>query len=125
MISFLLKTIVLKARMILKMIKMNDVIAFIDKAIEKNIDIRVDTYCLGLCDEISVCINPCSEHSIRFEADFKNNRFKLFYSPYGQLQLEVSDLDLAEFKVKALKTKKYSEYRIEENFKNYFNDLWS
>ena len=119
MISFLLKTIALKVRMILRMIKMDDIIAFIDKAIEKNIDIRVDTYCLGL----SVCINPCSEHSIRFEADFRDNIFKLFYSSCGQIQLEVSELDLAEFKAKALKTKKYSEYRIEENFKNYFNNL--
>ncbi len=119
MISFLLKTIVLKVRMILRMIKMDDVIAFIDKAIEKNIDIRVDTYYL----EVSVCINPCSEHSIRFEADFKDNSFKLFYNPYGQTQLEVSELDLAEFKAKALKTKKYSEYRIIENFRNYFDNL--
>lgn len=122
MISFLLKTIALKVRMILRMIKMDDIIAFIDKAIEKNIDIRVDTHEF-LCDEISICVNPRSEYSMIFEADFRHNKFVLYNNPYGKLQLEVSDLDLAEFKAKALKTKKYSEYRIIENFKNYFDNL--
>lgn len=100
------------------MIKMDDVLAFIDKAIEKNIDIKVDTY----FNDVSVHVNPNSEHYIIFEADFKNNKICIKQS-CGKVQLEVSDLDLAEFKAKALKTKKYSEYRIIENFRNYFDNL--
>ena len=109
------------------MVTMNDIIAFIEKAMKENLDIRTthrewgsnfEEYVINVynSDEELFVIQYLNEGS----SNKKNNVIQISKSLLNWVDIEVSEMDIALFKVEILKAEKYSKNRVIEAFNNFF-----
>lgn len=109
------------------MVTMNDIIAFIEKAMKENLDIRTthrewssnfEEYVINVynSDEELFVIQYLNEGS----SNKKNSVIKISKSLLGWVDIEVSEMDIALFKVEILKAEKYSKDKVIEAFNNFF-----
>jgi len=109
------------------MVTMNDIIAFIEKAMKENLDIRT-TYRKWGSNFEEYVINVYNLEEELFVIQYlnegnsnkKNNVIQISKSLLGWVDIEVSEMDIALFKVEILKAEKYSKNKVIEAFNNFF-----
>ena len=100
-----------------KKISMNDIIAFVEKAMKENLDIKVIDY------EENAVIRFYDVDNKWFGIDLSNNEcITLKGSHDVSIEIKMSEMDIALFKVEILKMKKYSENKVMEYFNNFFEE---
>ena len=100
-----------------KKISMNDIIAFVEKAMKENLDIKVIDYIEN------AAIRIYSADRKRFGIDLFNNEYITLKGSHDvSVEIKVSEMDLALFEVEILKMKKYSENKVMEYFNNFFEE---
>lgn len=100
-----------------KKILMNDIIAFVEKAMKENLDIKVIDY------GQNAAIRLYGVDKKRFGIDLFNDEYiTLKGSHDASIEIKISEMDLALFKVEILKMKKYSENKVMKYFNNFFEE---
>lgn len=104
------------------MVMMNDVIAFIERAIKEDLNIEVE-----YCDHTGykyyvVQISDNNRKCFRIECIIKDNKitFELHQPRLNSVVMEISEMELALFKVEVLKAREYSKNKTIEAFNNFF-----
>jgi hypothetical protein len=108
---------------------MNDIIAFIERAIKENLNIRTthrewssnfEEYVINIynSDEELFVIQYLHEGS----SNKKNNVIQISKGLLDWVDIEVSEMDIALFKVEILKAEKYSKNKVIEAFNNFFEE---
>ena len=101
---------------------MNDIIAFIDKAMDKDYlvytDISKDCY-------IMITINCSSDDNFLIGFTYAKlfdgtNSFTISKHRFNQVEIELTESDILKFELEALKVKEYSKNKLI----NYFNDFF-
>ena len=106
---------------------MNDIIAFIEKAMKENLNIRTTHRKWGSNFEEYV-INVYNSDEELFVIQYlneeisnkKNNVIQISKGLLDWVDIEVSEMDIALFKVEILKAEKYSKNKVIEAFNNFF-----
>ena len=111
------------------MVTMNDIIAFIERAIKENLNIRTTHRNWGSNLEEYV-INIYNSNEDLFVIQYlsnnkesvngKSNSIQISKGLLDWVDIEVSDMDIALFKVEVLKAEKYSKNKVIEAFNNFF-----
>ena len=109
------------------MVTMNDIIAFIEKAMKENLNIRTTHREWGSSLEECV-INVYNLNEEVFVIQYlnegssnkKNNVIQISKGLLDWVDIEVSEMDIALFKVEILKAEKYSKNKVIEAFNNFF-----
>ena len=110
------------------MVTMNDIIAFIEKAMKENLDIRTthrewgsnfEEYVISIynSNEDLFVIQYLSTENI---LNKKDNTVQISKGLLDWIDIEVSEMDIALFKVEVLKAEKYSKNKVIEAFNNFF-----
>ena len=111
------------------MVTMNDIIAFIERAMKENLNIRTTHRNWGSnLEEYVVNIYNSNEDlfviqylsSNKENVDGKSNSIQISKGLLDWVDIEVSDMDIALFKVEVLKAEKYSKNKVIEAFNNFF-----
>ena len=110
------------------MVTMNDIIAFIEKAMKENLNIRTTHRKWGSSIEEYV-INVYSSDEEVFAIQYinggnpnkGNSIIQISKELLDWVDIEVSEMDVALFKVEVLKAEKYSKNKVIEDFNNFFN----
>lgn len=105
------------------MIKMNDIIAFIEKAMENNLNIRTEIR-EGL-GEHSIVVNKSNGDYITISYMDSNPNFLKIFTPWNFVEIEVNEMDLALYKVTILKAREYSINKGIEYFNNFIDEKYS
>lgn len=114
------------------MVTMNDVIAFIEKAMKENLDIvtsNVEYSDFGNVErnkfntDYTVCVWYSDRKYIKIIVNSKNNRFtiQLLKELSDIVSIETTEIDVALFKVEFLKVQEYSKNKVIEYFNNFFD----
>ena len=110
------------------MVTMNDIIAFIERAMKENLNIRTvyrnrgsnfGEYIINVYnsnEELFVIQYLNTEES----SNKKNNIIQISKGLLDWVDIEVSEMDIALFKVEILKAEKYSKNKVIEAFNNFF-----
>ena len=109
------------------MVTMNDIIAFIERAMKENLDIRtthrewgssLEEYVINVynSDEELFVIQYLNEGS----SNKKNNVIQISKGLLDWVDVEVSEMDIALFRVETIKAEKYSKNKVIEAFNNFF-----
>ena len=106
---------------------MNDIIAFIERAMKENLNIRTTHRKWGSNFEEYV-INVYNSDEELFVIQYlneeisnkKNNVIQISKGLLDWVDIEVSEMDIALFKVEILKAEKYSKNKVIEAFNNFF-----
>ena len=108
------------------MVTMNDIIAFIERAMKENLDIRTTHREWGSNLEEYV-INIYNSNEDLFLIQYLNtdlnknkNSVQISKGLLDWVDIEVSEMDIALFKVEILKAEKYSKNKVIEAFNNFF-----
>ena len=110
------------------MVTMNDIIAFIEKAMKENLDIRT-THREWSSNFEEYVINVYNSDEELFVIQYlnggssnkkNNNVIQISKSLLDWVDIEVSEMDIALFKVEILKAEKYSKNKVIEAFNNFF-----
>lgn len=111
------------------MITMNDIIAFIERAMKENLNIRtkhrewgsnLEEYVIDIYnsnEELFVIQYLSTEKSL----SKKDNSVQISKGLLDWVDIEVSEMDIALFKVEILKAEKYSKNKVIEAFDNFFD----
>lgn len=100
-----------------KKILMNDIIAFVERAMKESLDIKVIEY------GQNVAIRLYGVDNKRFSIDLFNSKYILLKGSHDiSTVIKMSEMDLALFKVEILKIKEYSENKVIEYFNNFFEE---
>ena len=110
------------------MVTMNDIIAFIERAMKENLDIRTthrewdsnfEEYVISIynSNEDLFVIQYLSTENI---LNKKDNTVQISKGLLDWIDIEVSEMDIALFKVEILKAEKYSKNKVIEAFNNFF-----
>ena len=105
---------------------MNDIIAFIEKAMKENLNIRtIHRECGSNLEEYVINIYNSDEelfviHYLHTDLNEKDNTVQISKGLLDWVDIEVSDMDIALFKVETLKAEKYSKNKVIEAFNNFF-----
>jgi hypothetical protein len=109
------------------MITMADIIAFIERAMKENFEIRT-TYRDWSSDFKEYVINIYNSDEdlfvIQYSEESPNKKDNIIQISKGVLDwvdIEVSDMDIALFKVEVLKAQEYSKNKVIEAFNNFFD----
>ncbi|MEE3343914.1 MAG: hypothetical protein VZS44_07490 [Bacilli bacterium] len=96
---------------------MNDIIAFVEKAMKENLDIKVIDYVENAIIRLYGIDNKC------FGIDLINDGYIILKGSHDvSIEIKMSEMDIALFKVEVLKMKKYSENKVIEYFNNFFEE---
>lgn len=108
------------------MIKMDDIIAFIERAMKENLKMATDTQDytnFSLC-RIEVC--KTADECVVFEI-YKNDNCCGAKIRQGILSnwvdIEISEMDFALFKVEFLKAQEYAKNKVIKAFNDFFKDM--
>ena len=110
------------------MVTMNDIIAFIERAIKENFEIRT-TYREWNSNFKEYIINIYNSNEDLFVIQYlnteerpskKNNVIQISKRLLDWVDIEVSEMDIALFKVEVLKAQEYSKNKVIEAFNNFF-----
>ena len=111
------------------MVTMNDIIAFIERAMKENLNIRtthrkwgsnLEEYAINVYnsdEELFVIQYLNTEESL----NKKDNIIQISKGVLDWVDIEVSDMDIALFKVEVLKAQEYSKNKVIEAFNNFFD----
>jgi len=107
------------------MVTMNDIIAFIERAMKENLNIRTTHRNWGSFEEYVINIYNSNEDLFLIQylhTDLNENKNSVQISKglLDWVDIEVSDMDIALFKVEVLKAEKYSKNKVIEAFNNFF-----
>ena len=113
-------------------ITMNDIIAFVDNAMSRNLDIRTIYRDYGSIEEYVLHIYKQDDES-ELDIQYVKNKgtkdknsessFSISTNYLNWIELEnISELDIANFKVLVLKAKEYSDNRVLNYFWNFFKE---
>ena len=110
------------------MVTMNDIIAFIEKAMKENLNIRTTHREWGSFEEYVISIYNSNEDlfviqylsSNKESVDGKSNSIQISKGLLDWVNIEISEMDIALFKVEVLKAEKYSKNKVIEAFNNFF-----
>jgi hypothetical protein len=103
---------------------MNDVIAFIEKAMKENLDIETRIREPKEYNQYLIYIGFNKEKCVTIEvfSDKYNRRYiELRKTALDPLTIEISEMDVALFKVEFLKIQEYSKNKVIEYFNNFFD----
>jgi len=104
------------------MVTMNDIIAFVEKAMECNFNVKV----WGECGEIDVVQKNPDNPDKRIEIRSEDNSFKaISINTYGfnhYIINNLTELEIASFKLLFAKAKEYSTNKTLEYFNNFFKE---
>jgi hypothetical protein len=107
---------------------MNDIIAFIERAMKENLDIRtihrewgsnLEEYVINIYnsnEDLFVIQYLSTEKTL----NKKDNTVQISKGLLNWIDIEVSEMDVALFKVEVLKAEKYSKNKVIEAFNNFF-----
>lgn len=110
-----------------KKISMNDIIAFVEKAMKENLNIQtiirdwdnIKSYTIRVYgSNEGVFIIECLDSSI----DKEKNYVQISKGVLDWVDIEASEMDIALFKVEVLKAQEYSRNKVIEAFNNFFKD---
>ena len=107
---------------------MNDIIAFIEKAMKENLDIRTThREWSSNFEEYVISIYNSNEElfviqylSTKENLNKKDNIIQISKGLLNWVDIEVSEMDIALFKVEVLKAQEYSKNKVIEAFNNFF-----
>lgn len=104
---------------------MNDVIAFIERAMKENLKIRTTARDWDSLTELVITIyNKEEENTITIQclsSSKDNDYFIELTSEYlDWVKIEVSEMDIAQFKVEILKAQEYSRNSVIKCFNSFF-----
>jgi len=108
------------------MVTMNDIIAFIERAMKENLNIRTTHRNWGSnLEEYVINIYNSNEdlfviQYLNTDLNGKENAVQISKGLLDWVDIEVSDMDIALFKVEVLKAEKYSKNKVIEAFNNFF-----
>ena len=110
------------------MITMTDIIAFIERAMKENFEIRT-TYRDWDSHFKEYIINIYNSNEDLFVIQYytkeslnkKDNIIQISKGLLDWVDIEVSDMDIALFKVEVLKAQEYSKNKVIEAFDNFFD----
>ena len=108
------------------MVTMNDIIAFIERAMKENLNIRTTHREWGSnLEEYIINIYNSNEDLFLIQylnTDLNKNKNSVQISKglLDWVDIEVSEMDIALFKVEILKAEKYSKNKVIEAFNNFF-----
>ena len=110
-----------------KKISMNDIVAFIEKAMKENLNIQttirdwdnIKLYTIHVYDSnedafIIECLNSSTDKG--------KNYVQISKGVLDWVNIETSEMDIALFKVEVLKAQEYSRNKVIEAFNNFFKD---
>jgi len=102
------------------MVTMNDIIAFIERAMKENFNIQ--TFIKDYSKlEYSIEIFNNDEYLVfRAYSDSNSNHIQIIKEYSNDVNIEISDIDIALFKVEVLKAQEYSKNKVIEYFNNFF-----
>ena len=112
------------------MVTMNDIIAFIERAMKENLNIRT-VYRNRGSNFGEYIINVYNSNEELFVIQYlnteespnkKNNIIQISKGLLDWVDIEVSEMDIALFKVEILKAEKYSKNKVIEAFNNFFEE---
>ena len=110
------------------MVTMNDIIAFIERAMKENLNIRtthrewgsnLEEYVISIYnsnEDLFIIQHLSTEKSLNKE----DNTVQISKGLSDWVDIEVSEIDIALFKVEVLKAEKYSKNKVIEAFNNFF-----
>ena len=110
------------------MVTMNDIIAFIERAMKENLNIRtthrewgsnLEEYVINIYnsnEDLFIIQYLSTEKSL----NKKDNTVQISKGLLDWVDIEVSEIDIALFKVEILKAEKYSKNKVIEAFNNFF-----
>lgn len=107
------------------MMTMNDIIAFIERAMKENLEIRtIHREWDSDFKEYTVNIYNSNEDSfvIQYLSAKKDNAIQISKGLLDWVDIEVSEMDIALFKVEVLKAQKYSKDKVIEAFNTFFDN---
>ena len=107
---------------------MNDIIAFIERAMKENFNIRTSHREWNSdFEEYVISIYNSNEElfviqylSTKENLNKKDNIIQISKGLLNWVDIEVSEMDIALFKVEVLKAEKYSKNKVIEAFNNFF-----
>jgi len=108
------------------MVTMNDIIAFIERAMKENLNIRTTHRNWGSnLEEYVINIYNSNEdlfviQYLNTDLNGKENAVQISKGLLDWVDIEVSDMDIALFKVEVLKAEKYSKNKVIKAFNNFF-----
>ena len=108
------------------MVTMNDIIAFIERAMKENLNIRTTHRKWGSFEEYVINIYNSNEDLFVIQylneeiLNKKNNVIQISKGLLDWVDIEVSEMDIALFEVEILKAEKYSKNKVIEAFNNFF-----
>lgn len=111
------------------MVTMNDIIAFIERAMKENLNIRTMHREWGSnLEEYVISIYNSNEDVFVIQylnrnkesLDENRNSIQISKGLLNWVDIEVSEMDIALFKVEVLKAEKYSKNKVIEAFNNFF-----
>ena len=111
------------------MITMADIIAFIEKAMKENLNIRTTHRKWGSnLEEYAINVYNSDEElfviqylNTEEKPSKKNNVIQISKGLLDWVDIEVSEMDIALFKVEVLKAQEYSKNKVIEAFNNFFD----
>ena len=113
------------------MVTMNDIIAFIERAMKENLNIRTTHRNWGSnLEEYVVNIYNLNEDVFVIQylnrnkesLDENRNSIQISKGLLNWVDIEISEMDIALFKVEVLKAEKYSKNKVIEAFNNFFEE---
>ena len=111
------------------MVTMNDIIAFIERAMKENLNIRTTHRKWGSnLEEYAINVYNSDEElfviqylNTEEKPSKKNNAIQISKGLLDWVDIEVSEMDIALFEVEVLKAQEYSKNKVIEAFNNFFN----
>ena len=111
------------------MITMADIIAFIERAMKENLNIRTTHRKWGSnLEEYAINVYNSDEElfviqylNTEEKPSKKNNVIQISKGLLDWVDIEVSEMDIALFKVEVLKAQEYSKNKVIEAFNNFFD----
>ena len=101
------------------MVKMNDIIAFIERAMKENFDIR--TNISNSVPEYAITIYNFNEDVFCIQYSSYDDSVSISKGCLDMITIEASEMDIALFKVEVLKAHEYSKNKVIEAFNNFFD----
>lgn len=107
-----------------KTISMNDIIAFIERAMKENVEMHADIreFCNNFKEYLIEIYNN-DEYSLIFKAslDDVDNKVQIIKPHFNAVTIKISEMDIALFKVETLKVQEYSRNKVIEVFNTFFD----
>ena len=113
------------------MVTMNDIIAFIERAMKENLNIRtthrewdsnLEEYVIHIYNSNEDLFLIQYLSSNKENVDGKSNSIQISKGLLDWVDIEISEMDIALFKVEVLKAEKYSKNKVIEAFNNFFGE---